>query len=106
LIEEPENGLHPSRIGDVMRVLREVSKTSQIILATHHPLVINELQSDEVTILTRTPERGTVATPLSHTKNFEQRSKVYALGELWLNYADGEFESDLVAESTIPAATG
>src|SRR5262249_820210 len=105
LIEEPENGLHPSRIGDVMRVLREVSKTSQIVLATHHPLVINELQSDEVTILTLTPERGAIATTVSHTKNFEQRSKVYVLGELWLNYADGEFESDLVAESTIPAAT-
>lgn len=106
LIEEPENGLHPSRIGDVMHVLREVSKTSQIILATHHPLVINELQADEVTVITRTPERGTIATPLSRTKNFEQRSKVYALGELWLNYADGEFESDLVAESTIPSAAG
>ncbi|HEX3761375.1 MAG TPA: ATP-binding protein [Kofleriaceae bacterium] len=106
LVEEPENGLHPSRIGDVMRVLRDISKTSQVILATHNPLVINELQADEVTIITRTPERGTIATPLSHTKNFEQRSKVYALGELWLNYADGEFESDLVAESTISSAAG
>jgi len=106
LIEEPENGLHPSRIGDVMRVLREISRTSQIILATHNPLVINELQADEVTIITRTPERGTIATPLSHTKNFEQRAKVYALGELWLNYADGEFESDLVAESTLPSVAG
>jgi predicted ATPase len=106
LIEEPENGLHPSRIGEVMRVLREISNTSQIIVATHHPLVINELQSDEVTIITRTPERGTIATPLSQTKNFEQRSKVYALGELWLNYADGDLESDLVAELTIPSAAG
>jgi predicted ATPase len=106
LIEEPENGLHPSRIADVMHVLREVSNTSQIIMATHHPLVINELQSDEVTLITRTPERGTIATPLSSTKNFEQRSKVYALGELWLNYADGDFESDLVADSTIPSAAG
>lgn len=103
LIEEPENGLHPSRIGDVMGVLRDISNTSQIIIATHHPLVINELQSDEVTLITRTPERGTIATPLSKTKNFEQRSKVYALGELWLNYADGDFESDLVGESTLPA---
>jgi ABC-type cobalamin/Fe3+-siderophores transport system ATPase subunit len=106
VIEEPENGLHPSRISDVMQVLREISKTSQVIVATHHPLVINELQSDEVTIITRTPDRGTIATPLSRTKNFEQRSKVYALGELWLNYADGEFESDLVDESTIPSAAG
>ena len=60
----------------------------------------------EVTLITRTPERGTIATPLSSTKNFEQRSKVYALGELWLNYADGDFESDLVADSTIPSAAG
>jgi ABC-type uncharacterized transport system ATPase subunit len=104
LIEEPENGLHPSRIGDVMRVLRDISRTSQIIVATHHPLVINELQPDEVTLITRTPTRGTIATPLSSTKNFEQRSKVYALGELWLNYADGDLESELVADSTIPSA--
>jgi ABC-type uncharacterized transport system ATPase subunit len=106
LIEEPENGLHPSRIGDVMRVLRDISHTSQIIVATHHPLVINELQPDEVTLITRTPERGTIGTPLPRTKNFEQRSKVYALGELWLNYADGELESELVADSTIPSAAG
>jgi ABC-type branched-subunit amino acid transport system ATPase component len=103
LIEEPENGLHPSRIADVMRVLRDISNTSQIIIATHSPLVVNELQPDEVTIITRTPERGTIATPLPKTKNFEQRSKVYALGELWLNYADGDLESDLVADSTIPS---
>lgn len=56
--------------------------------------------------ITRTPERGTIATPLPRTKNFEQRSKVYALGELWLNYADGELESELVADSTIPSAAG
>jgi ABC-type uncharacterized transport system ATPase subunit len=102
LIEEPENGLHPSRIGEVMRVLRNISNVSQIIVATHHPLVINELQADEVTIITRTAERGTIATPLSQTKNFAQRSKVYALGELWLNYADGDLESDLVPEAPVP----
>lgn len=99
LIEEPENGLHPSRIADVMGVLRDISNTSQIIIATHSPLVINELQSDEVTIITRTAERGTIATPLSKTKNFDQRSRVYALGELWLNYADGDLESDLVPDA-------
>ncbi|HET7502136.1 MAG TPA: AAA family ATPase [Kofleriaceae bacterium] len=101
LIEEPENGLHPSRIAEVMRVLRAVSNRTQVIVATHSPLVINELQADEVTLITRTPERGTIATPLTATKNFAQRSRVYALGELWLNYADGDLESELVADSTI-----
>lgn len=96
LVEGPETGLHPSRISEVMRMLRELANTSQIIIETHHPLVINEMQHDEVTIVTRTPEHGTSVTPLSKTKNFEQRSKTYALGELWLNYADGDLERDLV----------
>lgn len=99
LIEEPENGLHPARIREVMKVLREVSKRTQIILATHSPLVINELAPEEVTIVTRTPERGTICTSMARTKNFEQRSKIYALGELWLSYADGDLESALMPEA-------
>jgi len=96
LVEEPENGLHPSRIADVMNVLREVSRSTQVILATHSPLVINELSPTEVTILTRDPDRGTQATRLDRTKNFQQRQQVYALGELWLSYADGIDEAALV----------
>lgn len=105
LIEEPENGLHPSRIAEVMRILRDVSKRTQVILATHSPLIINELQPEEVTIVTRTQERGTICTPMTATKNFAERSKVYALGELWLSYADGDLERELVGgDASVPKA--
>lgn len=104
LIEEPENGLHPARIKEVMTVLREVSQRTQIILATHSPLVINELQPEEVTIVTRTAERGTICTPMTATKQFEARSKIYALGELWLSYADGDIERELVGTDEPSAA--
>jgi len=96
LIEEPENGLHPARISEVMRVLREISKTTQVLIATHSPLVINELQGDEVTVVTRSREHGTKATLMKDTPNFEERSKVYALGELWVSYANGEDEAPLL----------
>jgi predicted ATPase len=102
LIEEPENGLHPARITEVMRVLREVSQRTQIILATHSPLVINELEPEEVTIVTRRPDRGTICTPMKDTKHFETRAKIYALGELWLSFADGNLESDLVDAKAPP----
>lgn len=98
LIEEPENGLHPARIAEVMRVLREVSKNTQVLIATHSPLVINEMQPDEVTVITRTPETGTKATLIKDTPNFEKRSSVYALGELWLSYANGVDEAPLLDE--------
>jgi predicted ATPase len=96
LLEEPENGLHPARIAEVLRVLREVSKTTQVILATHNPLVINELEPDEVSVVTRDAVAGTKVTPIADTPKFDERFKVYRLGELWLAYSDGEMESPLL----------
>lgn len=96
LVEEPENGLHPARIAEVMRVLRAISEKTQVIIATHSPLVVNELRPEEVTVVTRSPETGTRATPIQTTPGFEERAKVYALGELWLSYANGEDEAPLL----------
>ena len=105
LIEEPENGLHPSRIAEVMTILRAISQTTQVILATHSPLVINELEPNEVTILTRDEATGTRATRMDRTNHFQQRQKVYALGELWLSFADGDTEEALVPSDTTTAAS-
>jgi len=96
LIEEPETGLHPSRIADVVRVLREIAKDRQVVLATHSPLVVNELTPEEVSVVTRDPITGTRVTRLRDTPNFEQRASVYALGELWLAYANGADEAPLL----------
>jgi ABC-type branched-subunit amino acid transport system ATPase component len=96
LVEEPENGLHPARIAEVMRVLRAISEKTQVILATHSPLIINEMRPDEVTVVTRSVEQGTRATLLKDTADFEERSGVYALGELWLSYANGDDEAPLL----------
>jgi predicted ATPase len=99
LVEEPENGLHPSRIADVVRMLRAIAEDKehpvQVLMATHSPLVINELKPDEVTVITR-DEGGTHATPIASTPHFEERSKIYSLGELWLSYADGHQEAPLL----------
>ncbi len=53
LVEEPENGLHPAAIRDVMALLREVSMRMQVVIATHSPVVVDELAQEEVTVLRR-----------------------------------------------------
>lgn len=106
LIEEPENGLHPSRIAEVVKVLREVSNRMQVVIATHSPLVINELQPNEVTILTRDDKTGTHATRMDRTTHFRQRQQVYALGELWLSFADGVDEAALVKDGDPSSSAG
>lgn len=67
MIEAPEHGLHPSRIPEVMRMLRAVAQRAQVVLATHSPLIIDELKPEEVTIVTRTAEAGTICTPMTKT---------------------------------------
>ena len=95
LVEEPENGLHPARIKEVMAVLREMSQDTQVLIATHSPLVVNELTPEEVSIVTRDTDNGTKVISIKDIPNFEERSAVYALGELWLSYADGNQETQL-----------
>ena len=98
LVEEPENGLHPARVAEIVHALRAFSAatTTQVLIATHSPLVIDELTADEVTVLTRpSVEEGTKAIPIKATQNFKERAGVYSLGELWLSYSDGDQEEPL-----------
>lgn len=103
LVEEPENGLHPARIQQVMALLREMSKSTQVILSTHSPLVVNEMQGNEVSVLTReSTVEGTQIRRLNETPRFEERSKVYSLGELWVSYANGSDEGPLLTGGARP----
>ena len=96
LVEEPENGLHPARIAEVVGALREISKTSQVIIATHSPLVVNELKGEEVSVVTRDPEKGTEVKLLKDVPGFDEGSKVYQPGEFWVSYSDGNREEPLL----------
>lgn len=79
-----------------MAILWAISKESQVVVATHSPLVVNELQGPEVSVVTRDAEQGTRATRLADTPNYADRSEIYLNGELWVAYADGVAEGALV----------
>jgi predicted ATPase len=89
LIEEPENGLHPSRLAMVIDLLRKISTGSvgnrprQVIMTTHSPLLLNYIQPEEVRILRRDPERGTEVTPMTAVPNLERLLGEFTVGELW-----------------------
>lgn len=96
LIESPENGLHPTRVGDVMDILRARSKTKQVVVTTHSPLVLNELHGDEISIVTRAVGAPSQVRLLKDVPLFERAMKVYAPGEFWLSHVDGLMEEPLL----------
>ncbi len=89
LIEEPENGLHPSRLKMIIDLLRKMTTGEvgphkrQIIMTTHSPLLLNYCQPDEVRVVTRDAEGATRVTPLAEVPNLPPLLQEFAIGELW-----------------------
>ena len=101
LIEEPENGIYPKRLGEVIQMLKQmVGRTEgvrfpQIIMTTHSPYVLSFFEPEEVTFLSRDPkkpEAGVRARPLRNAPNIRERlgGGAFYLGELWYNLSEEE----------------
>ncbi len=95
LIEEPENGLHPQRLIEVAKLLREFTEREQnapqIILTTHSPLLLSEFQPEEVTLMRRMEDGSAKAYPLRNAKHIHERMKDKSqLGELWYYLSEDE----------------
>ncbi len=104
LIEEPENGIYPKRLGKVIKLLKEmVSRAEgvrfpQIIISTHSPYVLSFFEPDEVTFLSRPadqPDGPVRARPLRDAPNIHERmGGEFYLGELWYNLSEEELFGD------------
>ncbi len=90
LIEEPENGIHPQRLVEVAKLLREfVSREKnapQIIMTTHSPYLLSEFKPEEVTLMKRQEDGSVKAFPLREAKHLKERmGSDFYLGEMWYN---------------------
>ncbi len=104
LLEEPENGIYPKRLGQVLELLKQlVSREEgirfpQIIMTTHSPYVLSFFEPEQVTFLSRPADQpnGPVrARPLRDAPNIKERmGNEFFLGELWYNLSEEELFGD------------
>lgn len=102
LLEEPENGVHPKRLGEIIGLLREITEgkhgqhAAQVILTTHSPYLLDhiDVERDQVLVFRRNDDGSRTAEPADQErlKNFLDE---FMLGEVWYN----ESEEGLVARS-------
>lgn len=88
LIEEPECGLHPSRLAALVDILRRISsggsgRVRQVIVTTHSPLLVDHLRPEEVRVVRRDPERGTEVSPMMAVQGLERLLGEMSMGEAW-----------------------
>lgn len=91
LIEEPENGVHPKRLQDVLRILRDLIDErghTQVILTTHSPYVVDQFQPDEVSLCHKEQDGSVVVHQLSKSQTVKEQIDVFTLGEIWTAEGD------------------
>lgn len=84
-IEEPERGIHPRRLRDLVDHLIRLTKTGvQVVLTTHSPTLLDEFRdSPESVLIFDRDEKGTHITRLSDRPDWAEQLKGVPLGDLW-----------------------
>jgi predicted ATPase len=104
LIEEPEKGVYPKRLDEVITLLRRLQESAtpdrpapQIVMTTHSPYLLSQFTPEEVTYLSRRDGDGPVqARPLRDAHHIHERlaGGEFYLGELWYNLSEEELFAD------------
>jgi hypothetical protein len=94
LIEEPENGVHPSRLKEIVALLRKLTAPTgdrvgtQIVVTTHSPYLLDEMRPEEAYFCVRQPDGAARALRFSEVDQLDERLADYSLGELWTTYGE------------------
>jgi predicted ATPase len=80
-IEEPELTVHPGAIPLLFDFLKQASRRSQVLVTTHSPELLDQVEAEEVRVVLRGPE-GTTVAPMSPPQREAVREGLLTLGEV------------------------
>lgn len=87
-VEEIDHGLHPYSFDVLVERLREATSRTQFLIATHSPVFVNRLKSEELIVCERRPD-GSSAIPAVDSAKVAQAMAATEgavdLGELWFS---------------------
>lgn len=83
IIDEPELGLHPYAIEQLIQMIKDASVHSQVIIATQSPQLIDGFSLDSIVVLEQDDEtKSTVAHKLDKER-LKEWIEEYTVSELW-----------------------
>ncbi|MDZ4658826.1 MAG: AAA family ATPase [Bythopirellula sp.] len=103
LIEEPETGVHPKRLDNIVKLLRGLLEgtyadyQSQVIISTHSPYLLDYIdpEKDQVLVFEQHPDGSRNARPVD-TERLKMFRDEFMLGEIWYS----QEEAGLVEKSS------
>lgn len=83
ILDEPEIGLHPYAISLLAKEIRMASRTSQIIVSTQSPLLLNEFSCEDIITAEYDGIRQRSTLRRHREEDLREWIQDYTLGELW-----------------------
>jgi predicted ATPase len=80
-IDEPETSLHPDMINTIADAIKQASNSTQLIIATHSPLLLNSFDIDDILIFEKNNHNETV---VKSSQKFDEWTEDYLAGQAWL----------------------
>ena len=84
ILDEPETGLHPDMISSLSEWMKNSAKNSQIIIATHSPLLLNNFDLGDLLIFEKDDNNQTIVETKNEEDFEEWVDKNFSVGQLWL----------------------
>lgn len=81
-IDEPEVGLHPDMIQEIMEGIDQASEKTQFLITTHSELVLNQTTVDNVIVCEKDDDNASVVRTF-RTEEYKKWAADYATGNLW-----------------------
>lgn len=83
-IDEPEVGLHPDMLSELMNAIMENTSKTQFIISTHSNLLLNQLPVSDVIVFEKDGKNASVARDFRE-KEYVEWAQQYSTGTLWRN---------------------
>lgn len=83
-LDEPEGRLHPDMINSVADMMKASAKQSQLIVATHSPLLANLFELEDIIVFEKDEDNATMVKYL-YEEDFPEWSGEYLPGQMWLH---------------------
>ncbi len=91
IIEEPETGIHPALLKEVVSLIRDLTvgkhgvPATRVLMTTHSPILLNEILPNEIRVVRRGERGGTTITEFNKADNLDRLLTYQGPGEIWVN---------------------
>lgn len=83
-IDEPEVGLHPDMLGELIQAISDYAGGTQYILSTHSDHILNQLPVKDVLVIEKNEHNQTTVREF-HDEEYSNWASQYSTGVLWRN---------------------